>query len=237
MARALISHFSLFISSLRQTVFPSTCASCGRVLAAGEEQLCLHCLYALTSTHYSDLPDNPAERQLAAIPNLVAATAMLHYRKETVVQKVVHSMKFHGNSELCIMMGRMLALDMMRGGRFDGIDLLVPVPLHWLRRISRGYNQSLLICRGMAEVLHRPIVDGCLVRHRYTRKQSRQRTRTRGSNVAGAFCVRRPTLFEGKHILLVDDVLTTGATLLSCADALATVPDLKISVATLSIAG
>lgn len=227
--------FSTLHIPLFQVLFPSTCAVCGRVLTAGEQQLCVHCLTSLASTRYSDFDDNPAERQLSSLPHLAAATAMLRYHKDTTAQRVVHAMKFHGNSDLCLMMGRQLALDLRRGGRFDGVDLLVPVPLHWLRRLSRGYNQSLLLCQGMAEVLHLPISHGNLIRHRYTRKQSLQHSATRGSNVEGAFSVRHPALFEGKHILLVDDVLTTGATLAACADALAVVPGLKLSVAALSM--
>lgn len=232
-----ISHFSFSISHLLQAVFPATCVACGRVLTVGEKHLCLHCLSALKSIGYADFSTNPAEQQLTGLPNLVAASAMLNYRKDSTVQKVVHDMKFHGNSNLCLMMGRLLGLDLMRGGRFDDVDLLVPVPLHWLRRISRGYNQSMLLCQGMARVMKRPIVEGCLVRHRYTRKQSQQRSAGRSRNVEGAFTVRHPDRLANKHILLVDDVLTTGATLAACADALSTVPGIKLSVATLSMAG
>ncbi|MBR6843854.1 MAG: ComF family protein [Bacteroidales bacterium] len=231
------SSFFTLHSSFIQVLFPSTCAACGRVLTVGEEQLCLHCLADIACLGYADFDDNPAERQLAGLPHLVSASAMLAYRKESTVQKVVHSMKFHGNSELCLMMGRQLALDLHRGGRFDDVDLLVPVPLHWLRRLSRGYNQSLLLCRGMAEVLHLPISSGNLVRHRYTHKQSQQRSALRSSNVEGAFSVRHPEKLAGKHLLLVDNVLTTGATLSACADALSTIPNIKLSVATLTMAG
>lgn len=220
-----------------QALFPSTCAACGKVLVTGEEQLCLHCLASLAPTGYSSFSDNPAERQLAGLPHLVAASAMLLYKPEGIVRQVVHAMKFHGNSELCLMMGRQIALDLRLGGRFDDVDLLVPVPLHWLRHISRGYNQSLLLCRGMVEILGLPIASGNLVRTRYTRKQSLQRSSARSINVEGAFSVRHPNKLAGKHVLLVDDVLTTGATLAACAEALATVPDLRLSVATLSIVG
>ena len=145
-------------------------------------------------------------------------------------------MKFHGNSELCVIMGRQLALDLHRAGRFDDVDLLMPVPLHWIRWIQRGYNQSLLLCKGMSEILHLPISEGNLVRGRYTHKQSKQTAESRGDNVESAFKVRHPEKLKGHHILLVDDVITTGATLAACADALTVVPDLKISVAALSIA-
>lgn len=218
-----------------QALFPSTCAACGKVLVTGEEQLCLHCLASLAPTGYSSFSNNPAERQLAGLPHLVAASAMLLYKHDGIVQQVVHSMKFHGNSELCVLMGRQMGLDLRRSGRFDDVDLLVPVPLHWLRQISRGYNQSRLLCRGMAEILDLPIATGNLIRTRYTRKQSLQSTAARSSNVEGAFGLHHPERLAGKHILLVDDVLTTGATLSACAEALATVPGLRLSVATLSI--
>lgn len=220
-----------------QALFPSTCAACGKVLVTGEEQLCLHCLASLAPTGYSSFSNNPAERQLAGLPHLVAASAMLLYKREGIVQQVVHSMKFHGNSELCVFMGRQMGLDLRRSGRFDDVDMLVPVPLHWLRQISRGYNQSRLLCLGMADILNLPIATGNLLRTRYTRKQSLQSTMARSSNVEGAFSLRHPERLAGKHILLVDDVLTTGATLSACAEALATVPDLRLSVATLSIVG
>lgn len=220
-----------------QALFPSTCAACGKVLVTGEEQLCLHCLASLAPSGYSTFSNNPAERQLAGLPHLVAASAMLLYKRDGIVQQVVHSMKFHGNSELCVLMGRQMGLDLRRSGRFDDVDLLVPVPLHWLRQISRGYNQSRLLCRGMAEILDLPIATGNLIRTRYTRKQSLQSTAARSSNVEGAFSLRHPERLAGKHILLVDDVLTTGATLSACAEALATVPGLRLSVATLSIVG
>ena len=146
-------------------------------------------------------------------------------------------MKFHGNSDLCVFMGRQMGLELLQSGRFDDIDLLVPVPLHWRRRLQRGYNQSELLCRGISQLLHRPVNTRALKRHRYTDQQSLQASTDREENVKDAFSLRRPDDLVGKHILLVDDVLTTGATLVSCCEALSKVNNLKISIATLSIAG
>jgi len=196
----------------------------------------MRCLAKTERTGYADFADNPAERLLMGRIRYEAAAAMYLYRKESTVQKVVHAMKFHGNSELCVIMGRQLALDLHRAGRFDDVDMLMPVPLHWFRRLQRGYNQSLLVCKGMAEVLNVPVSTGNLIRSRYTHKQSQQKAESRNDNVASAFKIRHPELLKGHHVLLVDDVLTTGATLTACADALAKVPELKISVATLSMA-
>ena len=230
--------FSTFRFQLLQVLFPSTCACCGEVLVQGEKQICLNCLTSLTHTLYSGHYDNHTERLLAGrVSSFVNATSMLVFRHGNTVQKVVHAMKFHKNSDLCLIMGRQMGMELLRSARFDDIDLLVPVPLHWRRRLQRGYNQSELLCRGIAEVMNREINTKALVRHRYTSQQSLTNAADREQNVEGAFRVKHPEQLEGRHILLVDDVLTTGATLVSCSDSLGQVKNIRISIATLSIAG
>ncbi len=226
-----------FFQNLLQTLFPSTCACCGDVLLTGEKQICINCLANLTATFYSAHDDNHTERQLAGRIPYQHATSLYVFRKGNTVQQLVHAMKFHSNSDLCIFMGRQMGLELLHSGRFDDIDLLVPVPLHWWRRLRRGYNQSELLCRGIAQVMHREVNTRALRRHRYTQQQSLQASSDREKNVQGAFSLRRPDDLAGRHILLVDDVLTTGATISSCCDALKNVNNLKISIATFSIAG
>lgn len=230
--------FSTFFSQLLQAIFPSTCACCDEVLVSGERQICLHCLISLSRTCYSSHDENHTERLLGGrINNLQHATSLFTFHKDNTVQRLVHAMKFHKNSDLCLLMGRQMGLDLLHSGRFDDVDLLVPVPLHWRRRLRRGYNQSELLCRGIAEVMPREINAKALVRHRHTSQQSRTSAAERECNVMGAFRVKHPEQLEGRHILLVDDVLTTGATLVSCCDALSAVKDIRISIVTLSIAG
>lgn len=224
------------VADILQVLFPSTCACCKEVLVKGERQICLSCLMDLAPTMYSGMRDNPAERMLAGRFPFEVATAVYLFRDDNTVRRVVHAMKFNGNTELCYIMGRQMGLELLRSARFDDVDVLVPVPLHWTRRFSRGYNQSELLCRGIAEVMPRQINTTAVVRHRRTRKQSKQRGSMRADNVAGAFSVKRPGELKGKHVLLVDDVLTTGATLTACADVIAKVVDVKISVATFCIA-
>ena len=225
------------LQSIFQALFPSTCACCGQVLTAGESQICVGCLADLPQTGYSTYEDNPAERKLLGRIHFEHATAMLLYRSGGTVRQMVHAMKFHQCPELCVIMGRQMGLDLMRSGHFDDVDILLPVPLHWLRQLGRGYNQSELLCRGISEVMARPISTGNLIRHRNTLKQSQQSADNRVANVEGAFRVKKPDLLAGHHVLLVDDVMTTGATLTACADVLAGIPGIRISVATLTIAG
>ena len=199
--------------------------------------MCLHCLSNLTYTLYSGHDDNRTERLLTSRLLFHHATSLLVFHQGNTVQQIIHAMKFHGNSELCLFMGRQMGLDLLQSGRFDDIDLLVPVPLHWRRRLQRGYNQSELLCRGIAEILGRPVNTRSLRRHRYTHQQSLQVSLDREENVKDAFSIRHPEELEGRHILLVDDVLTTGATIGSCGEVLKGLKNLKISIATLSIAG
>lgn len=219
-------------SAILQVLFPTTCACCGDVLVRGERQVCIKCLANMSATNFSTMYDNPVERRLVGRIPLVNATAIYYFHNGNAVRNAVHAMKFHGNAELCLMMGRQMGLSLLGSGRFDDIDLLVPVPLHWLRRFKRGYNQSELLCKGIAEVMHLPVCAGAVLRHRYTRQQSLQSGMHREKNVEGAFKVRKPGMLAGKHILLVDDVLTTGATIVACADAITTVHGVRISVAT-----
>ena len=220
------------LAAIFQALFPTTCAACGKVLVNGERHLCIDCIASLNESHETV----SAEQLLAGLLPFQAALSLFRFRKGNTVQKVVHAMKFHGNSELCLMMGRQMGLELLHSGRFDDIDLLVPVPLHWWRRLQRGYNQSELLCRGIAEVMPREVNTTAVVRHRYTRQQSLQSSASRAANVEGAFRLRHPDQLAGHHVLLVDDVLTTGATLSACTDALLAVPDLRLSVATFCIA-
>jgi ComF family protein len=181
------------------------------------------------------MPNNDVELRLAGRVPYQAAAALFLFRQGSVVQDVVHQIKYHGNLHLAHRFGCLLGDELVGSKRFDDIDCLVPVPLHPWRKWQRGYNQSELLCRAMAEVMGKPVITNNLIRRRYTSSQTHKSRQDRMDNMKEVFAVRRPEEFENKHILLVDDIITTGATTENCYHALRSVDNLKISVAALAV--
>lgn len=165
------------------------------------------------------------------------ATSFLFYTKGGDVRQLLYELKYHGNEEVGIVMGRTMASELLLTSFFEGIDLIVPVPLHRRKKRQRGYNQSECLAEGISLVTGIPVYVDALVRDRYTETQTRKGQYERWENVRNLFVCPSPGILEGKHVLLVDDVLTTGATIVSCADALHDIPGLRVSVLTLALAG
>ena len=151
-----------------------------------------------------------------------------------MAQSVVHQIKYYGNLRLARQFGHLLGSELVASGRFVDVDCLIPVPLHRRRKWQRGYNQSELLCKAMAEVLHKPVVTGNLIRRRYTTSQTRKNRQDRMDNMKEVFAVRHPERLVDRHILLVDDIITTGATIENCYFALRDIPGLRISIAALA---
>lgn len=131
--------------------------------------------------------------------------------------------------------GRLLGNELKHSGRFNDIDCIIPVPLHFIRRMRRGYNQSEQLSQAVAEVFKCPVLTRNLYRKRYTSTQTHKNRTERRKNMQNVFGIRHPEQLSGKHILLIDDVITTGATTTSCFLALSQIPDLRISIASLAI--
>lgn len=229
MTRALWNNFvNLF--------YPRLCLLCEKPLIAHEQQLCLHCLYDLPRIDYHRRPDNPILKLYAGIPPLQKAAGFLPYEKKGKVQSLVHSFKYRNNKQLAEQLGRLAACELQADQFFQDIDLLVPVPLHPKKERKRGYNQSTWIAQGIASLTNKPIVADVLFRTVHTTSQTRKLRYDRHVNVEKIFSLHNAEVFEKKHILLIDDVITTGATSLSCIEALVRVPDIRISLFALSIA-
>ncbi|MBQ2508192.1 MAG: ComF family protein [Bacteroidales bacterium] len=217
-------------------LFPRICPACERTLLSGEESLCTACQSRLPLTGFSGTPLNLAEQRLLGRIPFDAASAYLHFDAADVSRDTVHNIKYHGNIRLAHALGQCMGRDLLQSDRFGSLDAIVPVPLHRRREHHRGFNQSEALARGMADIMHLPVLTRHLVRIRNTPSQTLLPHDQRLANVQGAFAIRRSKALQGRHLLLVDDVLTTGATLEACAQALLTVPDVTLSIATLSIA-
>jgi ComF family protein len=181
--------------------------------------------------------NNPMEEHLFGHLPLVRAAAYYYYMPDSPYMHLVRRLKYHGEGELGVLCGRLMASEIAAESRFfDGIDVVVPIPLHPKKQRKRGYNQSERIVAGICEATGLTADTTAVARVRNTESQTRKDARARQENMERAFEVVRPEDLRGKHILLVDDVFTTGATILACAEAIACVGDVSISVLTLSCA-
>ena len=216
--------------------FPRLCLLCRRPLVEGEEHICLHCAEDLPYTYYIDVHANPVYRLFKERFPIEAATAFLFFKQGGSAQTLIHALKYDGNRQLGYHLGRMAALEYRESGLFDAVDCLLPVPLHPKRERKRGYNQSEWIARGVQSVTGLPIDRTSLVRERKNESQTHKSLSERQQNVAHIFRVQDADVLSGKHVLLLDDVITTGSTLGACIEALQEVPGIRISVLGMTVA-
>jgi ComF family protein len=166
------------------------------------------------------MADNPLERLFWGRMDVKAVTSLLYFTKSGVTQQLLHKLKYKGMQQVGIKLGNILGEELKGSERYAGLDLIIPVPLHPKKEHSRGYNQSMLIARGLAEALKVPTNGQLLVRPQFTETQTRKGRFERWENVSEAFVCPQPALLQNKKVLLVDDVLTTGATLEACGQVL-----------------
>jgi len=216
--------------------YPNHCLLCGHPLVRNEQFICLHCHCNLPRTNYHFNKGNPARDLFAGYQQINEVTSFLFFEKESITQKLIHSLKYRGNKLLATFLGRTAALEIKNDGFYASIDTIIPIPLHPKKEKRRGYNQSEWIAKGIASVYGCNMDTKRLKRITDTQSQTLKSVYDRHVNVEKIFELSEPELFYGKHILLIDDVLTTGATLSSCIDTLITVPDIMISIFSLSIA-
>jgi ComF family protein len=216
--------------------YPRLCAGCNTPLVKGEDVLCLNCLADFPRTNYHLVEDNPVYQIFIGRANITLATSFCHFDKGGHLQHLLHQLKYKGNLEVGRKMGVLFGHDLIQSSNYQDIDAIIPVPLHRKREKKRGYNQSVEICKGLSESMNRPLILNCLVREIHTASQTRKGRFERWENVSGIFNVKNGASLIGKHLLLVDDVVTTGATLEACCEPLLNIPEVKVSIATIACA-
>ena len=229
--------FRDWLDSVINLFYPRVCAACGEPLLKDEETVCLKCRFLLPKTGYELNPDNSLAQTFYGRVPFHAVTACFFFAKSGKVQHLIHELKYKGNKEAGVFLGQQLGESIKEAPLFQGIDYLIPVPLHPKREKKRGYNQSLMIAQGIHEVTGIPIGDKYLVRAVNTATQTKKSAEERFKNVKDIFEVRHDEELQEKHVLLIDDVLTTGATLEACAHQLESIPGIVISAATAACAG
>ena len=216
--------------------FPVLCLVCGKRLAAPGEILCLECEYNLPKTGYQNSFNNPVNQAFWGRVPAEMGTSLFRFEKGSPYQSLLHELKYRGNQRAGLYLGRLLGQELLPTS-FSGCDILVPVPLHKKRQRKRGYNQSEIIARGYSEITKIPVETSLLQRSTHNPSQTSMGRYERFQNVQGNFSISpgAPDV-SGKKILLIDDVMTTGATLEACCQVLLLTFCCKVYIATVSVA-
>lgn len=216
--------------------YPNICQVCHNDLAEAEKVICSRCLYHIPRTKYWLEKDNPVAQIFWGRVLIQNACSFFFFAKGSKYRKLLHYLKYLGKQEIGIALGREFGFELKKVPEYSSVDVIIPVPLHAKRLKQRGYNQAECIAKGLQEALEKPLLTNILVRSEYTETQTKKTRAERMENVLKAFSLNHPEELFNKHILLVDDVITTGATLEVCASKLLEADNVKVSIVTLAYA-
>lgn len=224
------------LQPLLHLLYPHSCESCGIDLSRREEILCVACSRHLPVTGFQLIPDNPVEKIFIGRIPLQHATAGYYFGQQSRLQQLVHQFKYHGRKDIALYLGRQLGLQLQQSAWWQKVTAVMPVPLHAVKQRHRGYNQAAVLAAGIAAVLGCSLLEDGLERIPNSSTQTRKSRMERWENVSTAFTLKENTAISKQHVLLVDDVVTTGATMEACAQAIMKEEDVEVSVCTLAYA-
>lgn len=222
------------IKDVFELFFPVRCVNCSEQLTRNESVVCTLCKHQLLPTLFSETPKNELEQSLYGRIPIQAGTSLFYFTKRGVTQQLIHHLKYKNRQDIGVFAGKWLAKNMIKSCRFNNIDVIVPVPLQKEKMRKRGYNQVSVFGKTLAKKLNCDYCEGVLQRKSTKGSQTHKNRIERWENVKKSFYVDEPRFFESKHILLIDDVITTGATLEACYLALSGSKNSKISIATIA---
>jgi len=223
------------LKDLINLLYPAQCLACGNVLYQNESLVCLECLFHLPKTNFHNDPSNAVCKLFWGRAKVHMATAFLFFTKAGKVQQLIHQLKYCKKPEIGVYLGKLFGKELSRSPCFQDIDVIVPVPLHPRRIKVRGYNQSDQIAFGLSQTMNIPVDTTSFIRRTETETQTRKNRFSRWENVKEVFAVVNESMLKNKHILLVDDVITTGATIEGCIRKLTAIEGARVSVVSLAI--
>lgn len=217
-------------------IFPQLCEGCRTPLLFQEKVLCMNCAFELPQTNFHHNPENEAALRIAGRIPYQNATAFAYFTAEGLLQHLLHRLKYSGRKAVGVYLGEQAGHALKNTDWIGNVQAIIPIPLHPKKEAKRGYNQSAIIAAGLSNILNVPVQMHALVRTRHTESQTRMSREERTVNVKDAFVLHPKAQLTNQHILVVDDVLTTGATIEAASSALLHAPGLKLSVCTVGLA-
>ncbi len=226
----MLSLSKKYFSNFLHLFYPHNCEGCGTDILYDSQFLCAKCMHRLPETGFFSIAANPIEKLFYGRTNITNAGAAFYFTKDSLLQHLLIELKYRGNKEAGYFLGRMMGHTLKNSERFNDVDALVPLPLNEKKEWLRGYNQAMIICEGISEVFNRPILTNAVARIRFTETQTKQNRVSRWQNMEHVFRVSDPAELKNRHILLVDDVITTGATLEACGSSILEVAGVRVSI-------
>jgi len=224
---------SILLNSIH-LFYPHICTGCGSDLVSKTNLLCLKCIEDLPITSFAQHANNPIEKIFWGRISLTAAHSEFYFSKESLIQQLIHQLKYKNNKVIGVYLGKIMGKTLLESKRFNNIDALIPLPLYPAKEYKRGYNQAAIICNGLSQIMNIPVINNNVIRKLHTDTQTKKHRTERWENVAESFAVKNKAQLEGKKLLLIDDIITTGATLEACGHSILALNNINLSIATLA---
>mgnify|MGYP001106412008 CR=1 FL=1 len=214
--------------------FPHLCLGCGSDAISSNESICIECLYKLPETNFENIEDNAVSKSLSGRVPFVYASAIYYFTKQSILQSIIFQLKYKHQSNLGIELGELMGKKLSQSKLYEDVDVLIPLPLHPKKMRQRGYNQAQVLCEGIQTFWNKPIINNAVIRQHNTKTQTKKDRTHRWQNMESVFIMNNEALIINKHILLIDDVITTGASIEAFYQAVQHIPNIKFSVCTLA---
>lgn len=234
----MLTTITSYLRSIAEIAFPNNCLSCRKSLLEHEETICDECTGELPETNYFQQKNNPVAQLFWGRCDVEHAAALFYTNKHNRTHHLIYQLKYFKKTSIGNRLGKIAGARLLNNqSLFQPVNTIISVPLHWKKEKQRGYNQSLHFAKGISEITNIPIDENALIRTKENISQTKKTKYERWENVDSIFEVVKPENLAGKHLLLVDDVITTGATLEACIHALKKAENTKVSIFTIATAG